>query len=76
MKISCSIEQEHLVLEFDDVRSIFIKGSSYPPSKTFFVKNEDFYGRDDMSAEEKENALKAIEAYNQKKAWQIVFVDD
>jgi hypothetical protein len=76
MKISCSIEQEHLALGFDDLRFIYIQGSSYAPSKTFFVKNEDFYGRDDMSAEEKKDALKAIGAYNQKNAWQIALVDD
>ena len=76
MKISCGIEHERLALGFDDVRFIYIKGSSYAPSQTFFGRNEDFYGRDDMSSEEKENALKAIEAFNTKNVWKIVLVDD
>ncbi len=76
MKITCGIELERLALEFDDVRFIYIKGTSYAPSQTFFVKNEDFYGRDDMSSEEKENALKAIEAFNTKNVWKIALVDD
>lgn len=76
MKISCSIEHERLALGFDDVRFIYIEGTSYAPSQTFFVKKEDFYGRDDMSVEEKNNALKAIDAYNAKNAWQIAFVSD
>ena len=76
MVISCGIEHERLTLGFDDVRFIYIKGSSYAPSQTFFVRNEDFYGRDDMSSEEKENALKAIEALNTQNVWKIVLVDD
>ncbi|MDE5551503.1 MAG: hypothetical protein K2I99_09190, partial [Bacteroidaceae bacterium] len=74
--VSCSIKNERLVLEFDDVRFVYIKGSSYEPSSTFFVKNEDFYGRGDISAEEKEIALKAIDAFNNKSNWQIVIIDD
>lgn len=76
MKLSCGIEQERLAIGFDDVRFIYIKGISYAPSQTFFVKNEAFYGRDDMSSEEKENALKAIEEFNTKNVWQIALVDD
>lgn len=76
MKISCGIEHERLALGFDDVRFIYIKGSSYAPSQTFFVKNEDFYGRDDMSSEERDNALKAIKAFNEKSVWKIALVDD
>lgn len=76
MEISCGIENERLALGFDDVRFIYIKGTSYAPSQTFFVKNEDFYGRDDMSSEEKENAHMAIEAFNAKNVWQIALIDD
>ena len=40
MKISCGIEHERLALGFDDVRFIYIKGSSYPdfdPAEQFFM---------------------------------------
>lgn len=80
MKVSCSIEHSRVALGFEDteggLKFIYIKGLPYEPSSSFFVKNEDFYGRDDMSPEERDYALKAIDAFNAKNAWQIVLVDD
>ncbi|MBQ6188469.1 MAG: hypothetical protein IJK49_11065 [Prevotella sp.] len=76
MKIDCQIIQNRLALGFDDVHFIYIRGSYYEPSLKFFVKRQDFFERDDMSSEEKEYALKAIDEFNKKNVMQIAFVDD
>ncbi len=76
MKISCGINHERLALGFDDAHFIYIKGNYDAPSQTLFVKKEDFYGREDMTPQEKEGALKAIEAYNTKNEFKINIIDN
>lgn len=78
MKVSCNIDKSRLALEFEngenDSRIIYIKG--FYGTETFTVKSHDFYERSDMSEQEKEAALKEIEAFNEKNPYQIILMDD
>lgn len=63
MKAECEILNSRLVLSFDDVKAIYIKGTY--DNSSFLVNYMDFWGRDDMSDNEKEIGMKAINKYNQ-----------
>lgn len=62
MKVECEILNSRLVLTYDDVKAIYIKGSY--DNSCFDVDYMDFWGREDMSNEEKEAGMKSIEKFN------------
>ena len=74
MNVECSVIQSRLAIEMDGIRAVYIKGM-YGTDK-FFVKNKDFYGNENLTKVEKEEAVKAIEKYNSRHPLHICLVDE
>ena len=75
MITECKIEKSRLILVFDDVKAFYIKGVLTSNGQQFVVKKEDYWDRNDMSPEEKEEGIQAVERYNSTHT-PYVLVDD
>lgn len=73
MKVECELQNSRLILVFDYVKAIYIKGTF--ENSFFLVNYMDFWGRDDMSNKEKEIGMKAIDKFNRTNNTNIKIVD-
>lgn len=66
MNVQCRIADSHLAIDFEDYRAIFINGVYHESSNCLYVQKKDLYVSGDMTKEEIQDIIKAIELYNSK----------